>query len=368
MKSPIAIRPELEHHLEYKPGLSIDQIKRQYKLKKVVKLASNENPLGPSPKAVVAYRQAAARLFRYPETRSMELRRQIAAKFRVDVENVIIGAGSDEIIELLAKAYLTPFDEIIVSASAFLQYRIAGELMGAKVTTVPLKDMKHDLAAMAKAVTNRTKFLFIANPNNPTGTYNDKKEVTAFLKELPSHVMPVFDEAYFEFAAVNKDYPSLMDGFFYKRPMAVLRTFSKAYGLAGLRVGFGFLPEEMIKFLDSIRPPFNVSIPGQAAAQAALFDEAHIRKTVQLNQKEKPLMAKALVQLGFDVVPSAANFLLFKVAPHKGRDLFEKILKKGVVARSVDEYGLPEYLRVSIGRPAENKLFLTVLREVLKAS
>lgn len=362
---PVSSRPELERILEYVPGLSLEQIRRQYGLSKVIKLASNENPLGPSPKAMKAFKDTAENLFRYPDSRSVDLRRMIADEFHLDVQEVIVGAGSDEIIELLAKAYLTPNDEVVVSQGAFLQYRIAAELMGARVVAVPLKDMKHDLRGMNDAVTRQTKFVFVANPNNPTGTFNARAEVEVFLKNLPGHVVPVFDEAYFEYAVAEKEYPSMIVEFFRKRPLIVLRTFSKAFGLAGLRVGYGVAPEACVRALDKIRPPFNVSVPAQAAAAAALFDENHIKKTIRMNEAEREWLKDDLTELGFQVVPSATNFLLFKVKPWSGRILFERLLRLGVVARSVDEYGLPEYLRVTVGQPSENKTFMKALREVV---
>jgi histidinol-phosphate aminotransferase len=260
---------------------------------------------------------------------------------------------------------LSPFDEVVVSESAFLQYRIAAELMGARAVAVPQKNMRQDLMGMSAAVTKRTKFIFIANPNNPTGTYNTRAEVDEFLSSLPGHVVPVFDEAYYEYAEAKKDYPSVIEEFFRKRPVVVLRTFSKAFGLAGLRVGYGVAPEGFVRTLDKIKPPFNVSVPAQFAAAAALFDEAHIKRSVKMNETEKERLAKELTAMNFTVVPSAANFLLFQVKPWTGRLLFERLLREGVVARSVDEYGLPDYLRVTVGRPDENKIFLKALREVV---
>lgn len=366
--SPLPPRPELNRFKPYQPGLSIDQIKRQYGLKNVIKLASNENSLGPSKKALKAYKNVAQQMFRYPESRSVELRRTLAELYKMDLGHVIIGAGSDEIIELLAKSYLTPQNDVVVSASSFIQYKLAANLMGAGVITVPMRDMKHDLARMANATTLNTKFVFIANPNNPTGTHNTRREVEEFLGLLPARVVPVFDEAYFEYAMAKEDYPSMIDDFFKKRPMVVLRTFSKIYGLAGLRVGYALAPEALVSEMDKIRPPFNVSLPAQAAAHAAMSDADHVRKSVAMNEKEKKFLETELTAMGFEVVPSSANFLLFRVFPRKGRALFEDLLHKGIIVRSVDEYGLPEYLRVTIGEHSENKKFLEALREVLKTS
>jgi len=365
-KAPLSSRPELARFDVYKPGLSVQQIRRQLGLRNVIKLASNECAIGPSKKGVSAFKKVADELYRYPESRSVELRGAIAERFRRDLGEVIVGSGSDEIIELLAKAYLSPGDETIVSASAFLQYRIATQLMGGRPVTVPIRNWKCDLDAMAAAVTPRTKLVFIANPNNPTGTYNTTAEVERFLSNLPERVLPVFDEAYFEYAASNEDYPSMVFEFFKRRPIVVLRTFSKVYGLAGLRVGYGIAPDWVVTELDKIRPPFNVSIPAQAAALAAFNDAAHVRKAVELNTGEREKMAVELTKIGFDVVPSATNFILFNVAPKTGFWVFEELLRKGIIARAVEEYGLPGFLRVSIGRPSENKQFLEALREVVK--
>lgn len=363
-KAPLSSRPELERFDVYKPGLSIQQIRRQLGLKEVLKLASNECALGPSKKGRAAYKKASNDIFRYPESRSSDLRAVIAERFKRDIGEVIVGNGSDEIIDLLARTFLNPGDEVIVSASGFLQYRIAAQLMGAKVVTVPLKNWKCDLEGMAAAVTGRTKLIYVANPNNPTGTYATVSEVERFLTQVPERVLPVFDEAYFEYAATNEDYPSVVDEFFKRRSVVVLRTFSKAYGLAGLRVGYGVAPEWCVAELDKARPPFNVSVPAQAAALAALTDLAHVREVVKLNSQEREKMTTELQTMGFSVIPSAANFILFSVEPKTGYRVFEDLLRKGIIARSVDEYGLPGYLRVSIGRATENKKFLEALREV----
>lgn len=366
--SPIEPRPELGQFEPYKPGFSVRQIALQYGLKDVIKLASNENPLGPSSKARSAYKKISKELYRYPESRSVDLRGAIAENFKLDIGQVIVGAGSDEIIELLAKAFLSPKDEVIVSASSFIQYRIAARLMGATIIEVPMKNMKHDLLSMATRATTKTKLVFIANPNNPTGTYNTRAEVEQFLSALPSRVLPVFDEAYFEYASVKEDYPSIIEDYFKRRPMVVLRTFSKIYGLAGLRVGYGVAPEGCIAVLDKIRPPFNVSVPAQAAALAALRDVSHVKKSVSLNEKERARVSEEVSKIGFPVLPSAANFILFRVHPWTGRALFDALLQKSIIARSVDEYGLPDYLRVTIGDKKQNDKFLKALREVTHTS
>lgn len=359
-------RPELEQYQEYRPGLSIEEIERRYGFKEVVKLASNENFLGSSPAALAAYKKAAQKIYRYPESQSIDLRRTISDRYKIGIENVIVGNGSDEIIELLAKAFLSRGDQVLLSETTFTEYKISANLMGAEVKTVPMKTMKYDLQGMLDNIDSNTKIIFIANPNNPTGTYCTKSEIKNFLANLPEHVLPVIDEAYNEYARTQGDYPSVMRDFFPGRPVVVLRTFSKAYGLAGLRVGYGVGPEDIIKLLDKIRPPFNVSVPSQSAAIAALGDEAFIRKSVKENEKGRIFLAQELEKMGLDVIPSVANFILFGIAPLRGRSIFERLLQKGIIIRALDEYGLPCHLRVTVGSMSENKKFLKVLKEVLE--
>jgi len=357
-------RKEILHFEPYVPGRDMETVKKQYHLSRVVKLASNENPLGPSPKAVAALRKATGNLHRYPDGFSLSLREAIALKNRVALHQVTVGAGSDEIIEILAKTYLNPSDNIVVSEHAFLRYRMAGDLMGARVISVPMKKMEHDLEAMAKAVTSKTKLIFVANPNNPTGTWNTLAQVNRFLKALPSHVLPVVDEAYFEFAEHQTNYPNTIELFKAGAGVITLRTFSKAYGLAGVRLGYGVGPASVIEALERVRPPFNVSLPAQAAGVAALNDVRHIQRTVDLTLKEKTRVEKILRDRGVEFLPSAGNFLLIRVAPKLGKDVFERLLRQGVIVRSMDEYGFHQHVRVTIGRPADNNLFLQTLRRL----
>ncbi|MBK6879355.1 MAG: histidinol-phosphate transaminase [Elusimicrobia bacterium] len=360
----IAPRREIAQFTPYVPGRDMDTVKKMYGLKRVVKLASNENALGPSPKAVAALRAAARRVNLYPDGFSTELRRALAGHLKVKPAQVTVGAGSDELIEILAKAYLTSEDDIVVSDHAFIRYKMAGDLMGSRVITVPMRGLTHDLEAMAAAVTPRTKFVFIANPNNPTGTHNSKTELEEFLITLPARVVAVVDEAYYEFARAAGDYPSALDFFKAGRNLVVLRTFSKAYGLAGVRLGYGVGPESLIETLERVRPPFNISIPAQAAGVAALSDTAHLKRSVALVAREKAKVQKALEKMGFPCVPSTTNFLLVRVSPRRGAAVFEALLRKGVIVRAMDEYGFPEHIRVTIGRPEENRLFLSALNQV----
>ncbi len=361
------VRPQVRGFEPYLPGRSIESLKRERKLARIVKLASNENPLGPSAKALSAIRQVGRKLFLYPDGASTSLRLALAKKAGLSHDQVIIGAGSDELIEILAKTYLNPGDSIVVSEHAFIRYRLAGELMGAEVISVPMRQYTHDLTAMGKAVRENTKIVFIANPNNPTGTYNTQEELTRLLEELRDrHPLVVVDEAYYEYAkafapdypytlALQKEFPNLV----------ILRTFSKAHALAGLRVGYGFADGEIIRALDRARPPFNVSTLGQAGAEASLGDPAHIRKSVKLVLDERKKVLAALAELGLDAVPSAGNFVLLDVSPRRGEDVFESLLSRGIIVRSMDEYGFPNHIRVTYGLPQENQLFLKTLKEVL---
>ncbi len=368
------IRREVRDFQPYLPGKPIEEVKRELGLKKIVKLASNENALGTSPKAARAIADSAKFSFRYPEGPGTLLKRAVAKKLGVDVAEVILGAGSDEIIEILGKTYFKPGDEIIVSEHAFIRYKMAGDLMGAKTISVPMKDFAHDLKAMAERITRKTKAIFIANPNNPTGTYANASAVKQFIeiyrkRTAGSKTPPfaVFDEAYYEFAkGLVSDYPETLKYFKENLNILILRTFSKAYGLAGLRVGYGIGKKEAVSAMDRVRPPFNVSTTAQAGAIAALADQEHIKKSVAAAVTGMNYIVRELEKLGVPYLCSAGNFLLMDVAPRKGRDVFKALLKKGVIVRAMDEYGFPERVRVSIGKADENKFFISKLKELFK--
>jgi histidinol-phosphate aminotransferase len=367
------IRPSCAGFEPYVAGRPVETIKRELGLKKVIKLASNENPLGPSPKAVTAMRKAAERIYFYPDSNSWELKQAVAKKFSVDSKSVVLGAGSDEIIELIGKAFFRPQDEIVVSEHAFVRYRMAADLMGSKTIAVPMKNYTHDLNAMRAAVTPRTKAIFIANPNNPTGTYNTAAEIEKFLKKLVaewrggSDTVPlvVIDEAYYEYASMLKDYPDTR-AYLKKYPNLILtRTFSKIYGLAGLRIGYAFSSPEIVDYLDRIRPPFNINLAAQAAAVASLDDPDQVKKGVRLNAEQKKVLYTAFDAMGLQCLPSAGNFVLVNVSPMKGNDVFKQMLRKGVIVRAMDEYNLHDFVRITIGTPAENKMMLAALKAVL---
>ncbi|MFH1367535.1 MAG: histidinol-phosphate transaminase [Elusimicrobiota bacterium] len=367
------IRPAVRGFMPYVAGRPIETIKRELGLKKVYKLASNENPLGPSRMAVNAVKKAASRIFFYPDSNFWELRQAIAKKFGLKTENVMIGSGSDELIEILAKVFFKPEDEIVVSDHAFIRYKMAGDLLGCKTVTVPMTDYTHDLDAMLAAVTNRTKAVFIANPNNPTGTYNTAAEFKRFIeglaaKPLDNLPLVVMDEAYYEYAKVQKEYPETL-GYLAKYPnLVILRTFSKIYGLAGLRAGYGFSSREVVDYVDRVRPPFNVNLVAQAAAEASLKDPKQVSRSVKLVEKEKKYLYSELRKLQVPYVPTAGNFVLIEVEPLKGEDVFRKLLQKGIIVRAMGEYDFPCHIRVSIGLHAENVLFMKALKEIIAHS
>ncbi|NIM03754.1 histidinol-phosphate transaminase [bacterium] len=346
----------------YLPGKPIEEVKRELGLTRVDKLASNENPLGPSPRAVSAMKKFLNRVNLYPDGSGFYLKKVLATRLKVKLENIILGSGTDEIIEIIGKTFLNPTDEIVVSKHAFIRYEMAGELMGCQIKRVPMKNFTHDLEAMKKAINETTKIVFIANPNNPTGTYVTEEEVAKFMNGLPEEIMVVFDEAYREYVT-RKDYPQTLPYVKRGQTVIVLRTFSKIYGLAGLRIGYGIGKSELIGFMERIRPPFNTNSLAQIAAQASLSDESHIKRSRELVDKERKYLEENLEKMGVEFVPSVANHILLKVG--NGKDVFDKLLKKGIIVRAMAEYDLPEFVRVTIGLPQQNRRFINALREVM---
>jgi len=354
-------------HLEgldrYEPGLSLEQAWRESGLREVVKLASNENPLGPSPRAAAAVQSAMGRIHRYPDGPSTALREALARGLGVRPSQVVIGNGSTELIDLLARAFLGPDDNAVISEGSFARFGQVVRARNGRARLVPMRDLTHDLPAMRAAVDDRTRLIYVANPNNPTGTWNRRREVEALLDDLPPEVLLVLDEAYFEYG----DEPEYPDGVAYVRdgrPLAVLRTFSKVHGLAGLRVGYGIAAPEVVDAIDIVREPFNCNVLAQAAAQAALEDRAHVRRTVELNRSERERMAGALRERGLGVLPSLANFLFVDV----DRDavaVYQDLVGHGVIVRPLRAYGFETALRISIGAPEENTRLLSALDAVL---
>ncbi|PIU18485.1 MAG: histidinol-phosphate transaminase [Elusimicrobia bacterium CG08_land_8_20_14_0_20_44_26] len=366
-RRPLVIAPRkiLNNFAPYIAGRPIEEIKRIYKLKKVIKLASNENPYPPPEEVVNTIKGLASGINRYPDSTGFAVKTAIAKFTGVKTANIIIGSGTDEIIELLGKTYLEEKDRIIVSEHAFIRYEMAARLMNAGIKRVKMIKMRHDLKEMARAASSKDKFLFVANPNNPTGTYNSKKEIDemfAALENKKSSVVSVFDEAYIDFTDA-RDYVSALDYFKKGKNIIVLRTMSKIYALAGLRFGFAVAPEEICEAIERIRPPFNTTLISQAAAITALKNRKYVKKIASKILSEKKKMSAALKERGISFVPSQTNFLLIKTG--KGRDVFRELLSNGIIVRAMDEYGLPEYIRVTVGTPSENRFFLSILKKCL---
>lgn len=348
----------------YVPGKPIEEVQRELGIKDVIKLASNENPLGPSPDAVRAIQEAAERVYLYPDGNCYYLKNALAEKHGVSPENIIVGNGTDEIIKMLAEAYLNPGDEIVVADPTFSEYEFAALVMAGRAVKVPCRSFRHDLKAMAAAITPKTRLVFICNPNNPTGTIVGQMMLDNFLKEIPPSVLVVLDEAYADYVTAEH-YPDSLAYVRYGRPnIIVLRTFSKIYGLAGLRVGYGVAVPEIIKNLNRVREPFNVNLVAQAAAFAALKDEAHYRKSREINIEGKQYLYEQFAAMGLAYVPTETNFIFVDVN-RDSRDVFQEMLKQGVIVRTGDIFGYDTYLRVTIGTPRQNERFIKALREVL---
>ncbi|GAB6908483.1 Histidinol-phosphate aminotransferase [Desulfosarcina cetonica] len=350
----------------YVPGKPLEALEREYGIRDSVKLASNENPLGPSPKALAAIRQSLAALHRYPDGAGHTLTEKIATVNGVPPANVVIGNGSDDIIALLVRALVRPGDGVMVPYPSFLMYDISAHAAGARVDAVPLKGLAMDLDAMAERVTDETRLVFICNPNNPTGTVIHREAFNAFMKRLPESAVVVVDEAYIEFV---RDPLCLKTGRTedLDRPLVTLRTFSKVYGLAGLRVGYGIMPAALAEMLHRVRQPFNVNSLAQAAAVAALDDREFLERTVDLVHRGLDTLYEGLDALGLTYHRSETNFFLIDVA-QPAAVIFEKMLRQGVIVRSMQAYGFPHHIRINVGLEAENQRFLKALETVLRAS
>ena len=348
----------------YQPGKPVQEVQRELGLKDVLKLASNENLFGPSPLALNALRTHADELNYYPDGGCYYLRKKIAEKFSVQMENVVLGNGTDEIIRILCHIFLDADSEIIMGSPSFVMYRISAMAMGADVVEVPLRSHTLDLPAMLKKVGKRTRIVFICNPNNPTGTIVKRKEVETFLRKLPDHVCAVFDEAYFEYID-DPEFADGMDCFKSDGGVVVLRTFSKIYGLAGLRVGYGFLPDDVVDAFNRVRNPFNVNQAAQEAALAALDDDEHVRNSIEFNRRGKEILYSELRRIGLDWIPTQANFVLVHVGGDS-EEIFQKLLRMGVIVRPGKFLGYPEHIRVTIASADACRRFTQTLEDILK--
>lgn len=346
----------------YEPGKPIEETARELGLapEDIIKLASNENPLGPSPKAKEAMIAEVELAHLYPDGGGYKLRSALAQKHDVEFENVVLGNGSNEIIELLCHSFLKPGVSLIAAEHAFVVYKLMATLFGADYIEVPDPGFVHDLDAMADAITPETRLVFIANPNNPTGTLVKQAEIDRFIDRLPDHVVAVFDEAYYEFL---EEAPDTLRYVREGRNVCVMRTFSKAQGLSALRIGYGFAPPHIAGLLNRSRQPFNANAIAQAAALAAINDQEHIEATVQNNKEGIAFFENAFEQRNWEFIPSHANFVLVKVGD--GDHVFQELLKKGVIVRAMRGYKLPEWVRISVGTPSQNQRCLQELDALL---
>ena len=346
----------------YQPGKPIEEVKRELGLSDVIKMASNENPLGPSPKAVEAIKKYLGNINMYPEGGCFYLRQAIAKRLRVKPEQLIFGNGSDELIELVLKAFVGEGDEVVVANPTFLMYEVASSVHGAKIKVVPTRYFKYDLKAMKDAVSKNTKVVFIANPDNPNGTYVARYELEDFLKDIPEDTIVFLDEAYCDFVE-ERDYPNGLE-YLGKNNLIVTRTFSKAYGLAGLRVGYGVSNPEIIKYMETVRDPFNVNSLAQIGAIGALKDKDFLAKAKKVVREGKKFIYSELKAMGIRYVPSVTNFILIELGPKSG-EVAEKLLKKGVIIRNMKAWGLGNFIRLTIGKKPENKRFIKELKKII---
>jgi len=364
MAIPSPVNRSLNDIPVYQPGRPIEEVARELGLPaaSIIKLASNENPLGPSPKALEAMQRVITQLNLYPDGNAFYLKQALAKKLGVQTANLILGNGSNEIIEFIGHAYMGPGVDVVVSQYCFAVYPLVTKLFGANLVTVPAQKYGHDLPAMLKAITPNTRVVFVANPNNPTGTLASKNDLRRFVDAIPANVLLALDEAYIEFLDNPTDFVAeIRDG--KRQNVVVMRTFSKIFGLAGLRLGYAIAHPDLISAFEKIRQPFNINAIAQAGALAALADDEHMRRTRDNNSAGLRFFEKACRELNLEVIPSSANFLLVKAG--EGQRVFEALQREGVITRPMGGYQLAEWIRISVGTPAENERCLAALKKVL---
>jgi len=353
--------PSLRDLVAYEPGKPVEDLARELGIPadEIIKLASNENPLGPSPQARQAMIETIERAHFYPDGGGYYLREAIAEHVGLSMAHVILGNGSNEIIEFLGHAFLQPGDEVVVARHSFAVYRLMAQLFGAKVVDVPDPNFTADLEAMLAAITPRTKEVFIANPNNPTGTMVFQDQIDRFMERVPDHVVVIFDEAYYEFLDAPPDVLKYVRA---GRPVVVLRTFSKIQGLANLRIGYGLASPEMVEILQKARQPFNANGVAQAGALAGLHDTVHMNETRRVTNEGRNFLQSEFLAMDLEFVPSHANFVLVRVGD--GKKVFDALLRRGIIVRAMGSYGLPEWIRVSVGTMPQNQTFIAALRDL----
>ncbi len=354
------VNPHILDLKPYEPGKPMEELERELGIESSIKLASNENPIGPSPKALAALRKCIDDVNRYPDGACFELRARLSEKLGVSERQLVFGCGADEILELLMKTFVAPGDEVVMPWPSFAMYPIVIKGMGGVVVDVPLRDdFTHDLDAMRDAVNDRTKVVFVCNPNNPTGTSIGAAEFGRFVESLPETVVLAVDEAYYEFVR-RADFPRTLELLKERSEILVLRTFSKIYGLAGLRIGYGVGHEDLVGYLERARHPFNVSRLAEAAAVGALDDDEHAQRTCEVNAQGIEYLTREFTALGLEFAPTDTNFLLVRA----GAGVYDALLERGVIVRPMRAFGLPEHVRITIGLPEENERLVKVLRSL----
>jgi histidinol-phosphate aminotransferase len=364
MKTVEQVPEYIRSLIPYEPGKPIEEVEREYGIANSVKLASNENPLGPSPKALAAIREKLDQLNLYPDGDCFYLKQGLSQKLGVAPEKLIFGNGSNEIIELAARTFMRPGDEAVMAEQAFVVYQLIVQAVGGRSRAVPLKNFTHDLPALGEAVSPRTRLVFLANPNNPTGTIFRREEWERFLAKVSPDVLLIVDEAYFEYVQ-DAEYPDSRRYHTDDRAILTLRTFSKLYGLAGLRIGYGIGSTELVSLMQRVRQPFNVNAPAQWAALAALDDAEHVQRSLDVNHQGLAYLQGEFRRLGLTFVPSHANFVLVRVG--KGQEVFQQLLKQGVIVRPMAGYRFPEHVRVTVGTMDENRKFIAALENVIRS-
>lgn len=347
----------------YQPGKPIEEVKREFNLTEIIKLASNENPFGSSPKAVEAAKDACVNLAIYPDGAGFELRQKIAQFYDVEVGQVILGNGSDEIVQMICRTYLTPGSNTVMAEPTFPMYKINAVIEGADAIEVPLKEGVHDLDAMLQRIDSNTKVVWVCNPNNPSGTYNSAKEVESFLQKVPSDVLVVLDEAYYEYAYAE-DYPESLPLLEKYPNLIILRTFSKIYGLAALRIGYGLASKEIIHLVNHVREPFNANRVAQSAAQAALDDQEYVQYCKDKNRQGLEQFYKAFDQMNLFYYPSQGNFILVDTGL-PGNEVFQTLLRQGLIVRSGQALGFPTFVRITVGTEEQNEKMIQALRKIV---
>jgi len=358
-------RSEIFNLKPYVPGKPVEEVQRELGIDNIIKMASNENPLGPSPLAKQAVSRMLDQMHVYPDANCFYLKQKIAELYNYDVQGILIGNGSDELLKLLAETFLTNDDKVVFGQPSFSEYEFTATIMGTKSIRVPLTEFKHDLNAMLAAITPETKIIYICNPNNPTGTMVTQAEIDDFMAKIPDDVLVIFDEAYCEYA----EDPAYGNGLKYVREgrnAIVLRTFSKIYGLAALRIGYGLTTPAIAAAVETVTEPFNVNLLAQVAAAAALGDEEHLKRSREVNHEGKEYLYKEFEKMQLDYVPTESNFIFVDTGKNC-KAVFQEMLKQGVIVRSGDIFGYPTFIRVTVGTSEENKRFIDSLQKVLGA-